>query len=77
MAGKTKQEQAMITNLTDAGCDDGQIERFMSLIAQGKTKEGLALLATHRKCLLDCYHAEQKKIDCLDYLIYAMKKHSL
>lgn len=74
MAERTKKEQAVITNLIDAGCNNAQIEQFMSLIVQGKTKEGLDLLATHRKHLLDCYHAEQKKIDCLDYLIYAMKK---
>lgn len=41
MAERTKQEQAVITNLTDVGCDDGQIEQFMSLMAQGKTKEGI------------------------------------
>lgn len=36
MAERTKKEQAVITNLTDAGCDDAQIEQFMSLIVQGK-----------------------------------------
>ena len=74
MAERTKKEQAVITNLIDAGCDDTQIEQFMGLIAQGKEREGLDLLAKHRKHLLDCYHADQKKIDCLDYLVYSMRK---
>lgn len=74
MTGRTKQEQAVITNLVDAGCDNDQIERFVSLIEQGKAEDGLALLAKHRKHLLDLYHADQKKIDCLDYLIFQMKK---
>ncbi len=74
MTGRTKQEQSVITNLVDAGCNNEQIEQFMSLLEQGREKEGLALLAKHRKHLLDCYHAEQKKIDCLDYLVYTMGK---
>lgn len=31
-------------------------------------------LQCHRCCLLDKLHEEQKKIDCLDYLIYMLKK---
>ena len=31
-------------------------------------------LQCHRCCLLDKLHEEQKKIDCLDYLIYTLKK---
>ncbi len=61
-------------NLSDAGCDPELIQRFMALAEQGQEAEGLALLAKHRKHLLDCCHAEQKKIDCLDYLVYQMKK---
>lgn len=63
-------------NLLDAGCDPELIERFMALIGQGKEQEALALLTKHRKHLLDCCHAEQKKIDCLDYLVYRMKKEA-
>ncbi len=62
--------------LSDAGCDPELIERFMALAEQGQAEEGLALLAKHRKHLLDCCHAEQKKLDCLDYLVYQMKKEA-
>jgi hypothetical protein len=74
MTERTKQEQSVIANLMAAGCDNEQIEQFMSLIEQGQEKEGLALLAKHRKHILDCYHAEQKKIDCPDYLVYQMRR---
>ncbi len=63
-------------NLTDAGCDPELVERFMALVERGDGERGLELLAKHRKCLLDRCHAEQKKIDCLDYLIYQMKKEA-
>lgn len=61
-------------NLLDAGCGQKLTEQIMALLQQGKTAEGLALLAQHRKHLLDCCHAEEKKIDCLDYLVYTVEK---
>ncbi len=63
-------------NLADAGCGEELARRFMALVEQGKTREALDLLAGHRKALLDCCHAEQKKIDCLDYLVYRMEKEA-
>lgn len=32
------------------------------------------ILTRHRRTLLDTVHAEEKKIDCLDYLFYKMEK---
>jgi hypothetical protein len=75
MIERTKQEQAVITNLADAGCDNEQIEQFMDFLKSGRKETGLSLLAKHRRFLLDCYHADQKKIDCLDYLIYKMNQN--
>ncbi len=63
-------------NLVDAGCGEELTRRFMTLTEQGKTREALVLLAGHRKVLLDSCHAEQKKIDCLDYLVYRMEKEA-
>ena len=75
MIERTKQKQAVITNLADAGCDNEQIEQFMDFLKSGRKEAGLSLLAKHRRFLLDCYHAEQKKIDCLDYLIYQINQN--
>ena len=47
----------------------------MDLLNTGRKEAGLSLLAKHRRFLLDCYHADQKKIDCLDYLIYKMNQN--
>ena len=47
----------------------------MDFLKSGRKKAGMSLLAKHRRFLLDCYHAEQKKIDCLDYLIYKMNQN--
>ena len=74
MTESTRQERSVVTNLEDAGCDHELIDQFMDLLKNGKKEAGLSLLAKHRRFLLDCYHADQKKIDCLDYLIYQLNQ---
>lgn len=70
-------EEAIIQNLKDAGCDRETIDAFVEDIRSDRTEEGMRLLAAHRRSVLDELHKEQKKIDCLDYLIYKMKKAQL
>lgn len=66
--------QGVIQNLKDAGCDAETVERFLSLMERERTAEQLALLADHRRRLLDKVHQEERRIDCLDYLVYQMNK---
>lgn len=66
--------ESIIQNLKDAGCDSETIEKFMADLQKGEDANGLKRLADHRKNLLDSLHREQKCIDCLDYLVYQMKK---
>jgi len=61
-------------NLMDAGCGPELIARLMALAEQGNTERELALLAEHRKHLLERCHAEQKRVDCLDYLVHQIEK---
>ena len=75
MTERTRQERAVVTNLVDAGCDNKLIEQFMDYLKTGSKEAGLSLLAKHRRFLLDCYQADQKRIDCLDYLIYKIKSN--
>lgn len=77
MAERFTQRQVVIQNLKDAGCDDGLIEKFFQLMDEERKIDCLSLLSRHRRILLDCCHAEQLKIDCLDYLIYQMKKDNI
>lgn len=67
-------DEAIIQNLMDAGCDKAVITAFVEDIHAEKIAEGLKLLAVHRSSLLDELHKEQKRIDCLDYLVYKMEK---
>jgi len=66
----------IIENLEDAGCSAALTEQFEALWAKGDQKGQMRLLSGYRRLLLDEIHAGQKKLDCLDYLIYAIKTKS-
>lgn len=73
--GNNTSVQKIIQNLKDAGCNSKTVEQFIGLGEEGKTKEQLHLLALHRQRLLDRLHRNEKRIDCLDYLVYQMQKN--
>ena len=58
--------------LRDAGCTE---EAAATLLADAQDdRRLLELLARHRAELLDEVHRSEKKIDCLDYLVYQLEK---
>ncbi len=57
-------------NLRDAGCDEAFIAEFEAL---GSSCARLCLLKARRRELLGAIHAEQAKLECLDYLIYQLR----
>lgn len=61
-------------NLSDAGCDAAVVERFFRFQAAGRYREQYQLLQRHRQSLLEQLHADQKRIDSLDFLIDSMKQ---
>ena len=67
----------LLRNLSDAGCDEATIQKYLQLQREGKRQEQLRLLSMHRATLLDQVHVSQRMIDCLDYLVYAMKKEQI
>lgn len=69
--------ESLIQNLKDSGCCETTIETFVNNFNNKKFSDGLKLLEAHRHTLLDELHKEQKRIDCLDYLIYKMRKENL
>ena len=69
-------ENAIMQNLIDAGCGQELIAEFMEDFRQENISGDLKLLAAHRRLLLDNLHREQKRIDCLDYLVYRMTKEN-
>lgn len=67
-------KEAVVQNLKDAGCTQEVIECCMACMEQGKKKELLKRLEEHRAGLLHKVHEEEKHIDCLDYLVYQIRR---
>lgn len=70
-------KEKMLQNLIDCDCDDEIITKFMDAMEQGHEKEALALLAKHRRDLLDQFHRCDDCIGCLDYLVNQIKKKAM
>lgn len=69
-------ENAIVQNLKDAGCGQALITEFMEDFRKKNISKDLKLLQAHRRLLLEKLHKEQKRIDCLDYLVYKMTKEN-
>ena len=61
-------------NLKDAGCGPDMICRCEVLAQSEKKAELMRALSLHRQTLLDAVHKNERRIDCLDYLIYQIEK---
>lgn len=70
-------EECLLCNLKDAGCDEATIQKYIKLQKEGRQEEQYRLLSAHRTSLLNQVHVGQHMIDCLDYLVYIMKKEQL
>lgn len=71
------EDERLLRNLNDAGCDKATIKKYLQLQKEGKRQEQLRLLSMQRASLLDQVHVSQHMIDCLDYLLYEMKKEKM
>lgn len=74
MVREYRTEEDLIQNLKAAGCDEDTIRAFLNDLQDGKQSKGVKLLEQHRRALLDGLHQEQRRIDCLDYLLYMLQK---
>ena len=67
-------QHTVTQNLRDAGCPEPQIGEFWRFWQEGRWKQSFDLLEKHRSQLLENCHREQKRIDCLDYLLYQLRQ---
>lgn len=65
---------ALIQNLVDAGCRQPEIDSFMHFYDSKEEEQQIKLLEKQREDLLQRVHTEEKKISCLDYLLYQIQK---
>lgn len=60
--------------LKDAGCDHNTIREFLKDEQRYEIDKQICILEKQRSITLDQLHDDQKRIDCIDYLIYQLKK---
>lgn len=77
MAEATDTLEIIYQNLIDAGCDEQLTEQCMSFVKKGDAYGMLQILKKYRSSLLGAVRSGQKKIDCLDYLIYKLQKENI
>lgn len=65
----------IVQNLKDAGCSDEFIDEFFNISKKNKSEKSvIKLLYNYKKFLLKGLHDSQKKIDCLDFLIFKINQ---
>lgn len=64
-------------NLIDAKCSRELTQECILLASEGKSAQMMIKLNEQRKGLLDKIHEDQKALDCLDYLMFQIKKETL
>mgnify|MGYP001623113806 FL=1 len=73
-AGEYISRTSVEQNLLDAGCCEEEIARFQACAARGNICGQVQILEARRRALLEEVHANEKRIHCLDYLIYRTRK---
>ncbi len=77
MPAQTLTPARIAENLRDAGCPDSFIEEFLNAYASGTPETQCRLLERQRRCILDQLHAEQKRLECFDFLRYQFLERKL
>lgn len=74
MPDGNNEAQRFYQNLVDIGFEEETISRCVLLREKGNGKELLRTLQSGRRDLLNHIHAEQKRLDWLDYLVYRLNR---
>ena len=69
--------ESVIQNLEDAGCGIEMIQDFMGWFDKGQQAKQLELLEHQREYLLGRVHRDERRISCLDYLVYQIQGQSM
>lgn len=65
--------ESIIQNLRDSGCEAEMIQDFLEWFDKGYPAKQLELLEDQREYLLGRVHMDERRIYCLDYLIYQIQ----
>lgn len=64
----------LLRNLKDAGCNAAMAEQFLAYEREKKKRAQRQLLLRQKNSLLRAVHENQKRIDCLNFLLYSVEQ---
>lgn len=76
MANANNYKEILYQNLSDAGCSEELITKCMKHAESSNIADMLKLLDEYKKIMLASVHTKEKRIDCLDFLMYRLKRES-
>lgn len=77
MAEASDVRAILMQNLMDAGCDSRTVCMCMRLAKEQRREPLLQALAKQKEALLDIVHQNQRRIDCLDFLVYQIERGNM
>ena len=71
----------VLQNLRDAGCSEPLIHQCRQLwtepmMESARNRRQMQLLSAYRKELLAKLHEDQRRLSCLDFLLYQVREHA-
>ena len=69
--------EELISYLNDAGCGADLIAEICRLCESGDSGMMVQKLRRHRCTLMDELHESQRKVDCLDFLLWKLSKSNI
>lgn len=74
MAEASDAAKILRQSLVDAGCGPEAVRQCVALARGGRTTELVDVLSGYRRRLLDAVHQNERRIDCLDYLVCMIER---
>lgn len=62
-------ETELMQCLRDCGCDEETAEQFLTYGREDRLKDQVRLLYRLRRPFLEALHGDQRRIDCIDFMI--------
>lgn len=76
MAQANNKREILYQNLIDAGCGEELIADCMMLAEGSNLQQMITMLKEYKENMLASVHEREKQIDCLDFLIFRLKKEN-
>ena len=74
MAEFRDSEKAVRQCLKDCGCDERTAEQFLAYGQEARRRDQIRHLNRRRRSLMDDLHENQKKVDCIDFMIRELER---